>query len=237
VTTLEDLNNIAEHQSISIIGKVTSLFPVEKVTIKATENKLRKRDLFLSDLTAVYRYVAWESEIDVLQESKSYKITNATIRTFNGEKYISIGQKSKIAIIEDIGEVIDNESPQGSSGRAKVVTSDIISVAKVDEYKSCYNCTAKLSNSDTPLIVCQKFNAKMKVTRCPSQRMADITLENDSKKAYHVTIFNDVLEKVRNLGKQVVGDVDIYDQLLSAPPLIYTINQKDIVSSVSIVNT
>ena len=36
---------------------------------------------------------------------------------------------------------------------------------------------------------------------------------------------------------QVVGDVDIYDQLLSAPPLIHTINQKDIVSSVSIVNT
>jgi len=51
------------------------------------------------------------------------------------------------------------------------------------------------------------------------------------------TIFNDVLEKVRKLGKQVVGDVDIYDQLLSAPPLIHTINQKDIVSSVSIVNT
>jgi len=52
-----------------------------------------------------------------------------------------------------------------------------------------------------------------------------------------VAIFNNVLEKVRNLGKQVVGNVDIYDQLLSAPPLIYTINQKDIVLSISIVNT
>ena len=236
VTTLEDLNDIAEHQSVSITGKVTSLFPVEKITIKSTGKELKKRDLFLSDHTAVYRCVAWESDIDVLQESNSYKITNATIRTFNGDKYLSIGQTSEIAIIEDIGEVIDDQSPVENSGRAKVITSDIVSVAKVDEYKSCYNCSSKLSHSDAPLIVCQKCNAKMKAHRCQTQRMADITLEDDSKRVYHVTIFNDILEKVRNLGKQVVGDVDIDDQLLSAPPLIYTINQKDIVSSVSVVD-
>jgi len=35
-------------------------------------------------------------------------------------------------------------------------------------------------------------------------------------------------------GKQIIGDSDIDDQLLAVLPLIYTINQRDVVSSVAI---
>jgi len=49
-----------------------------------------------------------------------------------------------------------------------------------------------------------------------------------------VTIFNGVFEKVRNFGKQIIEDSDINDQLLAVPPLIHTINQRDVVSSVAI---
>ena len=61
--------------------------------------------------------------------------------------------------------------------------------------------------------------------------MSNIILEDDSYTVYHyhVTIFNDVFKKVRNFGKQIIGDSDIDDQLLAAPPVIYTINQRDVV--------
>ena len=49
----------------------------------------------------------------------------------------------------------------------------------------------------------------MKIARCPSQRMANIVLEDDSYTVYHVTIINDVFKKVRNFGKQIVGDSEI----------------------------
>lgn len=51
----------------------------------------------------------------------------------------------------------------------------------------------------------------MKIARCPSQRMSNIILEDDSYTVYHyhVTIFNDVFKKVRNFGKQIVGDSEI----------------------------
>ena len=106
----------------------------------------------MSDNTAVYRCVAWETDIDLLQENSGYRITNATIRTFNSEKYISIGQQSEVTTIEDIGEVIDNESPQQKAGGAKVIASEIIAVLNIDHYKSCQNYSA---NSDKPLVVCQ----------------------------------------------------------------------------------
>ena len=58
-------------------------------------------------------------------------------------------------------------------------------------------------------------------------------LEDDTKTVHHVTIFNDVFEKVWNFGKQIIRDSDINDQLLAANPLNYRINQKDIISSVA----
>ena len=235
IKALEGLNDIAEHQSVSVAGKVTSLFPIKKITIKATGKELQKWDLFLSDNTPVYRCVAWETDIDLLQENSSYRITNATIRTFNSEKYISIGRQSEeVTTIKDIGEAIDNESPQKKAGGAKVITSEIIAVLNIDHYKSCHNCSDKLPHSDKPLVVCQKCNAKMKLARCPIQSMANIILEDDTKTSYHVTIFNDVFDKIRNFGKQIIEDADIDDQLLSSPPLSYTVNQKDIVTSVAI---
>ena len=51
---------------------------------------------------------------------------------------------------------------------------------------------------------------------------------------YQVAIFNEVFEKITNFEKQIVGDCDVDDQLLAAPPLIYTINHKDVAMSVAI---
>lgn len=205
---------------MSVTGKITSLFSVEKVTVKSTGNKLRKRDFYLSDQTAVYRCVAWESDIDFLQEDNSYQITNATIRSFNGEKYLSIGWQSEVTLIEDIGQVIDDEIPQGNSGQAKVVKSETITVVNIDHYKSCTNCFAKVPHSDTLLVICPKCNAKMKLAKCPNHSMANVILEDDAKRVYRVTIFSDMLEKIRSFGKQIVGDNNADDELLAAPCLI-----------------
>ena len=46
---------------------------------------------------------------------------------------------------------------------------------------------------------------------------------------YQVAIFNEVFEKITNFEKQIVGDCDVDDQLLAAPPLISSINYKDVV--------
>ena len=123
IKTLEQLKDINEHQYVSVTGKVTSLYLLRKSQSNQPEMNCEK-ETYLSHQTAVYRCVAWESDIDILQKNKTYRIANATIRTFNGEKYMSIGEKFNITMILDIGEVIEDEIPQGASGRAKVVKSE-----------------------------------------------------------------------------------------------------------------
>lgn len=66
-------------------------------------------------------------------------------------------------MIEDIGQVINDESPQGNSGHAKLVTAEIISIVNIDQYKSCHNCSAKLSHSVNclPKMQCQNENSQV----------------------------------------------------------------------------
>ena len=203
IKTLQELKDVAEHQYISVSGKITSLFPTEKITIKSTGHHLTKMVFLLADQTAVYRSVAWEAHIELLQEDKTYCISNASLRSFNGEKYISIGQNSKVMQIEDIGEVVsDNEVPiPNPTGSAKVVKAEVVTVVMIDSYKSCHNCNAKVSpQPNAVLATCDKCNSKMKIAKCADQSVANVILEDEHKKVYKVTIFNEVLHQICNYG-------------------------------------
>ena len=51
-----------------------------------------------------------------------------TVRSFNNRKYLSVGKGYDVVEIEDIRNVIDHESAESESGRAKVVKGDIVAV-------------------------------------------------------------------------------------------------------------
>ena len=190
-------------------------------------------DIHLADHTAVYRRVVWENHIEMIKDGKSYKFGNVTVRTFNAAKYISLGENCVIEEIDDIENVIDDEVPEDGVRRANVVKADI--VGNVDTYKSCRSCNGKIIESDAPIGLCSKCNSKMKIARCIDHRVVNVLLLDENDKEYKVTIFNDIIDQILMLSTDATNDgsEDIADKLLNAPVLYYTINQKDIVSSVS----
>ena len=230
ITTLEMLKDVNEHQYITVKGKVISVCSEEKIMVKNSGRVLTKRDCLFADSTAVYRCVAWEDQIKLLQENKSYELSKVTVRSFNGAKYLSVGEGCGINQIEDVGDVIDDESAESGSGGAKVVKGDIVAVVSLDLYKGCRNCNAKVANTSTVFGVCTKCNTKMKLTRCANQSVANVILEDLDGKEYRVAIFNDVLEKIVAVC-EATDEADIGEKLLTAPTLAYTISHKDIVSS------
>lgn len=48
IKTLEELKNVAEHQYVSVTGKITSIFPIEKIIVKSS-GKVEKMDFLLAD--------------------------------------------------------------------------------------------------------------------------------------------------------------------------------------------
>jgi len=49
---------------------------------------------------------------------------------------------------------VNDEMPEGSQGRAKVVKAEVITVVTIDKYKSCQNYNAKIVDSNAVLVLC-----------------------------------------------------------------------------------
>ena len=130
IVSLDQLQEVTEQQYVTVKGKVV-LGPTEKVTVKNSGKVLTKRDCEFADSTAIFRCVTWEEQVELFKEDQSYKLNNATIRSFNGAKYLSLGEVCDVELIEDIGEVIDDENSASQSGSAKVVLGEIVAVVSI----------------------------------------------------------------------------------------------------------
>jgi len=74
----------------------------------------------------------------------------------------------------------------------------------------------------------------MKIARCSDHTVVNAILVDENNKEHQVMIFNDIINQIVMFASEAgSGSGDIVDKLLSAPVLCYTINHKDIVSSVS----
>ena len=51
-----------------------------------------------------------------LRDKPVLQILQVTVRSFNGCKYFSLGEKCEVQAIEDIGEVADDDLDNGNGG-------------------------------------------------------------------------------------------------------------------------
>ena len=72
-----------------------------------------------------------EQHLHKLKEDGSYQILNATVRSFNSAKYLSLGEKAVITTVGDVGVVVDESTFNGSGG-ITVIQAEIVAVLKVD---------------------------------------------------------------------------------------------------------
>lgn len=232
--TIEELKDLKEMQRVNVIGKVQSVSPIEEIKGKSTActTPLLKQDFSFADGTGICRGVLWQQQVDTLREASSYKLVNATVRSFNGAKYISLGECSEIHEIENIGDVVD-ESIFTGSGDLKAVNGEIVAVISSETYTSCKSCNAKVLESSGNIVECAKCNTKMKVSKCRKNIVSRVILEDESENEYTVTIFSEILEQIVNHAKSLTDSVNLVEQLLLAPKLTYTLNVKETVVSVS----
>ena len=232
VGTLEEIKDIAEHQQVTITGKVLSALKPEEITIKTNGKRLKKQEFAISDGTAALRGVAWENHIDTLEEGMSYKICSASVRSFNGAKYLSVGERSTVEVNDDIGDVVE-ESIYDGSGDVQVIKGEIIGVVNCESYASCKNCDGKVVQFNQLLGKC---SATLKMARCSNKKVARVILVDLDGSKYKLTLFDEVINQIIDFAKEKLQNTcncDLQELLLSAPDLIYTFTSKEVVSSVT----
>lgn len=163
VHALEQVADLAVNQHVTLTGKVVSVKPSETVHSKIREETLTKQDFTIADTTAICRGVLWEKDVGTLIEDQTYKLTNVTIRTFNGIKYISLSENAKIVAVDDIGEVIDDEDVEEGSSGLKVIKGEILGIISCDEYLTCKVYKSKVLPISEIIGECSKCKMKLKL--------------------------------------------------------------------------
>ena len=228
--TIEGLKDVKEFQRINVVGKVQSISPSEEVKGKGGD-VLLKQEFVLADKTDLCRGVIWEEKVNVLKEGTSYKLVNVTVRSFNGARYISLGNKTEIQIIDELGDVVEGDVFDGS-GQVKVFKGEIAAVISVEMYTSCRNCSAKVECNED-IVACSKCYTKMKASKCGKKSVARAIVEDTVNREHKVTIFSDTINDIILFTESSSDSEDIGKQLLSAPMLLYTVSPKDIVLKVT----
>ena len=100
----------------------------------------------IADAYSHCRIVLWEEHVNKLTEDQSYQISNVSVCSYNGSKYLSAsGFHVAFEQITDIGDVTDDVYDEENPNDRSVFEGEINAVVSCTEYPCCKACKAKVN--------------------------------------------------------------------------------------------
>ena len=175
VITLNQLPSLANYQRVNLKVKVITVKDEEKMN-----NGLIKQECVISDSTGTAKITAWEDNVDLFVEQNSYSITGVTVRSFKGQKFLSIPKDGfKSESIEDIGAVAQS-NPELETKRT-LINVQVCGVKFFDSYNGCYSYKSKVHATSDKLGKCNRCNTIQRLDKCMPQATAKLELRSETE--------------------------------------------------------
>ena len=221
LVAIEEVSGIANYEVVAVRVKVVS-------EEDATEIKkgLVKQDYWIADATACCKIVTWKENVGVLAVGDCYKLSGLVVRTFNGNKYLSVPTEGFHATkVEDIG-VVENV-PEEPATEAKFTGVSIVGVKSLEKFDNCYSCSGKVvPKSDSSRVgSCSRCGTLQRLDRCKESAIGRLDFDNgtDTKT---VVAFAEVLEKICQ------GSITV-EHLVCSEDFDAIVSDKDVLVSIS----
>ena len=179
--TLDELPALDNFQTVSVSIKVLTVTEEEEV-----KKGLVKQDCYIADATGTAKLTLWENNVDILVEDQCYTLSGIKVRSFKGEKYLSIPKDGfTYTSIDDIG-VVKEYNPEGNN--IHICDVEIRSVKYFETYKSCNTCSGKVSPTTDTIGKCNRCQSMQRLDKCSNQTTAKIEVANKADvKILHTT--------------------------------------------------
>ena len=232
VITLSQIQHVQQYQKVSTDVKVL----VKREPIFVSTGKM-KQDVIVADHTSTMKVTLWEDYVNVMEEDKSYSLTDFVVREYNYRQYLSMPKEgATVKPIEDIGEV---DRPEDDSDYelvgSQISNAQIIGVPQLDSYKMCLKCKARVEALTVPLGRCSKGDCAMmqRYDLCSEQLSARLLVlhhssTSDNKFYKSLQAFGSVVQRLAGVED---GEEVTVDDLLNTPPFkSISYNDKNVVT-------
>lgn len=214
--TLTDLDNLDDGTKITVRATVLSVAPVRPVSTGKVQ------EIIICDSTASTNLSAWENHTDQLIAGKSYLFGDVFVRSYRGEKSISLSRQSVYTEIESTEMNLVDEETDTIEG-AKIIGCQHFVI-----HLSCVSCDGKLEfKSDSRISAkCTKCGI-VQLTKDREYDMAAtllIKVNNDNTK--FLKICTDNILKILPDFNLFDPSVCIEERLLTAPQMTVVYSTK-----------
>ena len=168
IVALNELPCLANFQKVTVKIKVIDVSDAVKI------KDLLKQEYMITDSIGTSKIIAWESNVGVLQQGMSYKLSGMNVRTYNNKKYLSIARDGfTISEIDDIGEV-----ERVYETECKITQAVVVGIKYFDVYIACYACNSKVIATSDVLGDCTRCATTPRIDKCKEQHSAKLDLES-----------------------------------------------------------
>ena len=183
--SIGSLKKVAPNQTVTIKGKVVSLYGRKKISGK----NLSKQEGMIADSSDTIKVVLWESFIDSVEEGKTYEFINFTYKV---DKYgIYIGSSRNGSCVKEVegveGPVAECVVDERELAEREIECT-VLGVSDATKYYSCRNCKKKIE-SDGKLGHCS-CGMSQKISAANIQWVVKLFVEESEGKAFHLTAFH-----------------------------------------------
>lgn len=163
----------------------------------------------------------WADRIGTLKEGLSYHLKSVAERQYRNQKYMSVLEHTTdFEKVNDIGPV--NE---GCVTNEKNIVGEISSVLSFERHLSCPECKSKVQHIDTICGQCTKCSGAVKLSKCPTNMLTKVKLEDNEGKFHFATMFSNTILAIIEKDE---GNVST--SLLQTSQMVFTIDNRDIVT-------
>ena len=242
---ISEVDNISDFTLVSVIGKVH--IRSEETEVKVQERSVMKLDCNLADDTSAIKLTLWDKNIPLVQEGQVYEFTNARVRSFQGEKYLSSNfdtiittVKSDVQNMTVVSELTENEDFRSMN---TIIVNRIAGVQEIQRYAVCNSCRRRLSNLQLDLSICDSCGLSQ-VKTAADQTHFSVGIFIGGEHNFHlrvlqdqvesfIKLYNEQAESYNKLNMENTSNSEIIAAFLAARELKITFNTKTkLVSSI-----
>lgn len=232
-----EIQDLKEYDIISTVGKVHIVGQPKKIKLD-DDRELRKLDCNIADSSGVVKLTVWENAISEIDDDKYYKITNARVRCYQSEMFLSISTDTVISEVKcdkDKFPVVSELYDETTTNQETTIDIDHFDgVQMISRYAKCKNqtCKKRLHNLQK-LHTCEMCGMKQLITQTEQRFLSlgilvqkyNVTLRFNDKEARDVIdIFNHQQTGSGEVNADMTSESELAEAILLTGPLQITYN-------------
>lgn len=155
---ISKINAIQEATDFSVVvikAQVHIISAPKKV--KTANSDLQKIQCKAADDTAAIRMTVWQDKINTFKDGHFYKIAQCRIRSYQNQKYLSVGCDTKITELEtvDFQPVADIDTNDNPDELITITVNKLDGVQQIDRFHKCKKCGCKLNPLQSRIHTCE----------------------------------------------------------------------------------